>query len=346
MKEKPKVLIIYTGGTIGMINDHITGELKSFDFDHIYDNVPELKRLNVELSTVSFANPVDSSEMNPELWREMAQTVFDNYGHYDGFVILHGSDTMAFSASALSFMLQGLKKAVIFTGSQLPIGTIRTDGKENLITAIEIAGSTDEEGQSLVQEVAVYFEYSLYRGNRSSKVSANQFEAFDSPNYPRLAVAGVTIEFRKERLLRQQDAFSFFPDLSDRIGLLKIFPGFDPKIYSSLFERTSTDALILETFGSGNAPSDADFRKMITDYIEMGGIILNVTQCNSGSVQQGKYQTSTFFQQAGVISGGDMTTEAALAKLMHLIANERNAENIKIKLLEDLCGERTTLRNH
>lgn len=346
MKEKPKVLIIYTGGTIGMINDHITGELKSFDFDHIYDNVPELKRLNIDLSTVSFASPVDSSEMNPELWREMAQTVFDNYGHYDGFVILHGSDTMAFSASALSFMLQNLKKAVIFTGSQLPIGTIRTDGKENLITAIEIAASTDEKGQSLIREVAVYFEYSLYRGNRSSKVSANQFEAFDSPNYPRLAVAGVTIDFRKERLLQKEDDFSFFPNLSDRVGLLKIFPGFNPEIYSSLFDRSRTDALILETFGSGNAPSDSRLRKMINDYISEGGIILNVTQCSSGSVQQGKYQTSTFFQQAGVISGGDMTTEAALAKLMHLLANEINPEKIKIKLLEDLCGERTTLRNH
>lgn len=346
MKEKPKVLIIYTGGTIGMINDHITGELKSFDFDHIYDNVPELKRLNIDLSTVSFTNPVDSSEMNPELWREMAQTVFDNYGHYDGFVILHGSDTMAFSASALSFMLHGLKKAVIFTGSQLPIGTIRTDGKENLITAIEIAASTDENNQSMVQEVAVYFEYSLYRGNRSSKVSANQFEAFDSPNYPRLGVAGVTIDFRKERLLRTESEFSFFPELSDRVGLMKIFPGFNPEIFSSLFDRSRTDALILETFGSGNAPSNKVFREMINKYISEGGVVLNITQCSSGSVQQGKYQTSSFFQQAGVISGGDMTMEAALAKLMHLFAHEKNAEKIKIKLLEDLCGERTTLRNH
>lgn len=346
MKEKPKVLIIYTGGTIGMINDHETGELKSFDFDHIYDNVPELKRLNVDLSTVSFANPVDSSEMNPGLWREMAQTVFDNYGHYDGFVILHGSDTMAFSASALSFMLQGLKKAVILTGSQLPIGTIRTDGKENLITAIEIAASKDEEGQSIIQEVAVYFEYSLYRGNRSSKISANQFEAFDSPNYPRLAVAGVTIDFRKERLLRQNSSFQLYPEMNERVGLLKIFPGIKPEIYSSLFDRKNTDALVLETFGSGNAPSNSIFRDLIRGYMDEGGIILNVTQCSSGSVQQGKYQTSSFFQQAGVISGGDMTTEAALTKLMHLLSIEKNNEAIKIKLLQDLCGERSMLRNH
>ena len=346
MKEKPSVLIIYTGGTIGMINDLVTGELRSFDFEHIYDNVPELKRLNVDLSTVSFSNPVDSSEMDPVLWREMAKTVFDNYAHYDGFVILHGSDTMAFSASALSFMLQGLSKPVIFTGSQLPIGTIRTDGKENLITAIEIAAAQDEKGEAIVQEVAVYFEYSLYRGNRSSKISANQFEAFDSPNYPRLAVAGVNIEYRKERLLRSGKELRFIPEMNDRIGLLKIFPGFRPEGYSTLFDRANTDAVVLETFGSGNAPSNHGFRKMITDYIANGGIVLNVTQCSSGSVQQGKYQTSSFFQQAGVISGGDMTTESALTKLMHLLANEKSQDRIKTILQEDLVGERTTLRNH
>jgi len=345
MKEKPSVLIIYTGGTIGMINDLVTGELKSFDFEHIYDNVPELNRLNVDLSTVSFSHPVDSSEMDPTLWREMARTVFDNYALYDGFVILHGSDTMAFSASALSFMLQGLSKPIILTGSQLPIGTIRTDGKENLITAIEIAAAKDEKGEALVQEVAVYFEYSLYRGNRSAKISANQFEAFDSPNYPRLAVAGVNIEYRTERMLRSTKTLRYLPEMNDRIGLLKIFPGFKPEIFSALFDRDNTDAVVLETFGSGNAPSNPELRKMITDYIANGGTVLNVTQCSSGSVQQGKYQTSSFFQQAGVISGGDMTTESAITKLMHLLANVHAPERIKTMLEDDLVGERTTLRN-
>ena len=347
MKEKPKVLVIYTGGTIGMINDHVTGELKSFDFEHIYDNVPELKRLHVELTTVSFVKPVDSSEMNPILWKQIAQTVFDNYTQYNGFVILHGSDTMSFTASALSFMLQGLKKPVIFTGSQLPIGTIRTDGKENLITAIEIASAIAENGEPYIQEVAVYFEYSLYRGNRSSKISANQFEAFDSPNFPKLAIAGINIEYNLASLYRtEQAALILLPEMNSRVGLLKIFPGFNPEIFSGLFDRKNTDAIVLETFGSGNAPSNERFRLLISEFISEGGIVLNITQCNSGSVQQGKYQTSSFFQQVGVISGGDMTTETALTKLMHLLANVGSKEIVHKRLLENLCGELTLLRNH
>ncbi len=340
MSAKPRVLIIYTGGTIGMINDHLTGELKSFDFDHIYDNVPELKRLEVELHTISFDHPVDSSEMTPEMWKAMAQTVFDKYTHYDGFVILHGSDTMAYSASALSFMLQGLRKPVIFTGSQLPIGTIRTDGKENLITAIELAAMHDQQGNSVIQEVAVYFEYSLYRGNRSSKISANQFEAFDSPNYPKLAVAGVNIVVNHDLLLRTNNKeLTLHTEMNSKVALLKIYPGFPVEVYHSLFDRAKTDAVILETFGSGNAPSDSTFQKLIRTYIEKGGLIVNTTQCSSGSVQQGKYQTSSFFQQIGVVSGHDMTTEAAITKLMFLLANTENKEVLKIEIERSICGE-------
>lgn len=341
-KVKPQILIIYTGGTIGMIKDAETGQLRSFDFNHIYKHVPEVHRLNVELTTVSFLEPIDSSEMNPLRWTQMAQLVRDNYDKYDGFVILHGSDTMAFSASALSFMLQGLKKPVIFTGSQLPIGTIRTDGKENLITAIEIAADRTGEGQPVVQEVAVYFEYSLYRGNRSSKVSANQFEAFSSPNYPELAVAGVNIEYNMDKVFRSKiEELTYLPNMSSRVGLLKIYPGFPAEAYKSLFDRSLTDAIVLETFGAGNAPSDHAFRKLVGHYIEDGGIILNTTQCSSGAVQQGKYETSSFFSKIGVISGRDLTTEAALTKMMHLLANTNSREEIIQSLEKDICGEMT-----
>jgi len=323
-----------------MINNPESRQLKSFYFNHIYKHVPEIHRLYVELKTFSFEQPIDSSEMTPLNWMQIAQTVRDNYDDFDGFVVLHGSDTMAFTASALSFMLQGLKKPVIFTGSQLPIGTIRTDGKENLITAIEIAADKDDQGQAIVQEVAVYFEYSLYRGNRSSKISANQFEAFGSPNYAELAKAGVKIEYNFDKLYRtDKKELNYTPEMDNRVALLKIFPGFPADAYQSLFDRSKTEAIILETFGAGNAPSDNAFRKLVGHYIEDGGIVLNITQCSSGAVQQGKYETSSFFSKIGVISGNDLTTEAALTKMMFLLANEPERQKLKELLSKNLCGE-------
>lgn len=342
MKEKPKLLVIYTGGTIGMVKDSKTGQLISFDFNHMYTHIPELERLQVSLETISFNPPIDSSEMNPIFWADIAQKVYDNYSNYDGFVVLHGSDTMAYTASALSFMLQNLSKPVILTGSQLPIGTIRTDGKENLITAIEIAASKDEMGESLIKEVAVYFEYSLYRGNRCSKVSANQFEAFSSPNYPELAVAGVEIDYNFERLFKPiSKELALFTDFDNHVALLKIFPGFSANVYKNLFDIRQVKGIIMETFGAGNAPSNDEFRQLIVNYIENGGIILNITQCNSGSVQQGKYETSSFFDKIGVISGKDMTTEAALAKMMYLLGSQASKEEILQKLSINLQGELT-----
>jgi L-asparaginase len=342
MINKSKVLIIYTGGTIGMVIDPKSERLFSFDFKHIFHHVPELERLGIDLECISFENPIDSSEMNPSHWAEIAHIIYDNYAFYDGFVILHGTDTMAYTASGLSFMLQGLQKSIILTGSQLPIGTLRTDGKENLITAIQIASSKNDFGESIVKEVAIYFESSLLRGNRSSKISANQFKAFNSPNYAKLASVGVNIEYNKERLFRSElSKLNIFTQFDNNVALLKIFPGFSATLHASIFDVNMVKGIIIETFGSGNSPSDASFIELISNYISTGGIILNITQCSSGSVDQGKYETSSFFSKIGVVSGRDMTTEAAITKMMYLLGSEISPEAIKEKLSLSLIGELT-----
>lgn len=335
-----RILLVYTGGTIGMVNDPRTGELKSFNFQHVYDQVPELQRFNLEIESVSFDPPIDSSEMTIEHWQTLASIIFSTYENFDGFVVLHGSDTMAFTASALSFMLQGLRKPVVLTGSQLPIGTIRTDGKENLITAVEIASAVNQNGDAVVQEVAVYFEYSLYRGNRCSKISANQFEAFQSPNFPELARAGVNIDFRHDLMLRTQLMdIKLFTDLSKQVALLKLYPGMPFEHYKCFFQQKEIKGLVLETFGSGNAPSHPIFQDLITDFIASGGIVLNVTQCSSGAVNQGAYATSSFFEKVGVISGNDITTEAAITKLQFLLGQNQSLEWVKMQLKTSLVGE-------
>lgn len=338
---KPNVLIIYTGGTIGMINDPETGELRSFDFNLIDKHVPELNRLNVDMTTISFETPIDSSNMNPPDWVKIAELIETNYTKFDGFVILHGSDTMAYTASALSFMFDGLKKPVVITGSQLPIGTIRTDGKENLITAIEIAATKDNSGVPIVQEVAIYFEYHLYRGNRSTKDSASNFEAIKSPNMAKLATAGVQIEYNTELLYRSKSQnFSINKELNNRIALIKLYPGIDFTIYSSAFDREKVDGIVLETFGAGNAPKSADLERLCTKFIKDGGYILNITQCNAGKVQHGMYETSSLFDRIGVIPGADMTAEAAVTKMMSVLSLS-NPTLITEHLRNNLRGELT-----
>ena len=341
MNSTQTILLIYTGGTIGMMEDPESGSLVPFDFAQLRVHVPELRRFACNIEAVSFDEPIDSSDVNIDSWQRMAQMVEVNYNHYDGFVILHGTDTMAFSASALSFMLQNLAKPVIFTGSQLPIGQIRTDGKENLITAIEIASAT-ENGAPIVQEVCVLFQSKLFRGNRTHKYSTENFDAFESANLPALAEIGIHIHYRQDLLLRPKGALTVRKSFNDSVGVLKIFPGISRTYVEGILAIPGMKAFILETFGAGNGPTDAWFLDALRSAAAKGIIILNVTQCNKGMVEQGLYETSGAFNEIGIISGGDMTTKAALVKLMYLLGLNYNATEIKRVLLESISGERSS----
>ena len=341
MKSKQTILLIYTGGTIGMMEDPESGSLIPFDFAQLRVHVPELRRFDCSIEAVSFDHPIDSSDVSIESWQRMAQMVEVNYDHYDGFVILHGTDTMAFSASALSFMLQNVAKPIIFTGSQLPIGQIRTDGKENLITAIEIAADT-ENGMPIVQEVCVLFQSKLFRGNRTHKYSTENFDAFESANLPALAEIGIHIQYRKDLLLRPEGSLTIRKSFDENVGILKIFPGISRKYVEAVLSLDGIKAFVLETFGAGNGPTDTWFLDALRHATSRGIIILNVTQCNKGMVEQGLYETSSAFEKIGIISGGDMTTEAALVKLMYLLGLNYSASDMKRILLESISGERNS----
>lgn len=337
---KRSILLIYTGGTIGMMKDYESGALKAFDFSQLVKNIPELNQLDCSISSFSFEHPIDSSNMNPNHWISITDVISENYQLYDGFVVLHGSDTMSYTASALSFLLENLGKPVILTGSQLPIGDLRTDAKENLITAIQIA-ALQHKGEPVIQEVGLYFEYKLYRGNRTTKINAEHFQAFASLNYPHLIESGVHLTIFKEYLWTQKkkSALKVHRFLDDNVAILKLFPGINTQIMDAILGSENLKVLILETYGSGNAPMDPWFLEKLKNAIKKGIHIINVTQCSGGSVLMGQYETSSKLKKMQVINGKDITTEAAITKAMYLLGSGVSHELFKTVFETSLRGE-------
>jgi len=340
MKKARSILLIYTGGTIGMVHQPDTGALIPINFNHISQQVPELRRFGFRIESITFDPVIDSAEVDPSLWVNLVDTIEKRYDEFDGFVILHGTDTMAYSASALSFMIRNLTKPIIFTGAQLPIGVLRTDGKENLITSIEIAAAK-QDGKAIVPEVCIYFENKLMRGNRTTKYSSEHFNAFASPNLQPLAVAGLQIRYNynlirypkpdKEVVIRKK--------LDTNVGILKLFPGIRREFVESMLSTPNLRGLILETYGSGNAPSYEWLKDSLKQFVDNGGTVINVTQCQTGFVEMGLYKTSLGLQEAGVFSGRDITTEAALTKLMLLLGSAGSREKVAERLCKSMCGE-------
>lgn len=342
MTQKSALLLIYTGGTIGMKQDMKDLTLKPFDFSQILDEVPEIRKFAFKIDTYSFEPPIDSSDVEPSLWQNLARLIKEKYEDYDGFIILHGTDTMSYSASALSFMLDGLTKPVIFTGSQLPIGVPRTDGKENLISAVEIASAKDEEGHPAVPEVCVCFDSLLMRGNRSTKVNSEVFRAFQSPNFPPLAEAGINIRYNNEYIRKPNDwyqSLTINTELDTRVSILKIHPGITPEVVRNILCGKDTRAIIMETYGSGNAPTRDWFLDIVKESSAMNKIIVNVTQCLAGTVNMNIYANGKALERAGVIDGYDSTTESALAKLFYLMGKSRDNDWVKAMMSRNLKGE-------
>ena len=344
MNNNPSILLIYTGGTIGMKQDPETSALKPFDFSQILEEVPELKKFGYKIDTYSFNPLIDSSDVDIPFWQHLAELIEKNYYDYDGFVVLHGTDTMSFSASAISFMLENIEKPIVFTGSQLPIGMLRTDGKENLISSIEIAATRDEDGHPMVPEVCIYFENRLYRGNRTTKYNAENFMAFRSANYHVLADVGIHIKFFRQ-FIRYPEKWGkkliVKSKMDPAVLIIKVIPGLSEKMLGALTHIEGTKVIILETFGSGNAPSGKWFTEYIKDAIDRGIIVFNVTQCHAGKVDMDTYSTGKSLKNIGVIGGSDCTTEAAVTKAFFLLGQYTDKEEI-IKLLgKNIRGELT-----
>ena len=338
-KPKGNILIIYTGGTFGMVTDY-KGSFVSFNFHEIIKKFPSLRNLELKLTVISFPQPIDSSDINTDNWLDIGYIIFENYQQYDGFVILHGTDTMAYTASALSFMLENVNKPIILTGAQLPIGAIRTDARANLITALEIASSKTN-GVPTVPEVCVYFDYLLIRGNRVKKIRSSQFAAFESENYPLLAKAGISIDYNYQAIKKHESDVKliYYSKLDNNVAILKLFPGITKNVVESILNSPGLKGVLMETYGSGNALTDEWFLRSLKDAIDRGIIIYNVSQCTKGKVIHGRYRTSRKLAEIGVVSGKNITTEAAISKLMYLLGNEKSQETIKSKLEINLRGE-------
>ncbi len=339
--RRPRILIIYIGGTIGMIENAETGALEPFDFDHLIDNVPKIRMLDYDIDNSQFKIPLDSSTMTPEHWVEIAKVIEENYDAFDGFVVLHGTDTMAYTASALSFMLQNLRKPVVITGSQLPIGEVRTDGEENLITALQVAAAKDADGSPMVQEVAILFDNYLWRGNRSTKHSSDNFNAFKSPNYPRLAKIGLGINYKREVLWRTTGdvPLAMHYGLDTNVMYLDLFPGITETVVRHQLSVPGLKGVVMKTFGAGNGPTSGWFIDAVKDAVERGVVIVNVSQCDNGTVNPTRYQSGMALSSAGIISGHDLTSEAAITKLMFLFGQGLNPDEVKTEMEQPIAGE-------
>ena len=339
-----KVLLIYTGGTIGMNRNPQTGALEPFDFEHLLQNVPELRQFDLQIDTYQFQPPIDSSDMSPRLWTDLSHVIADRYTDYDGFVVLHGTDTMAYTASVLSYMMENLTKPIIFTGSQLPIGLLRTDGKENLITSIESAAACDDEGHALVPEVGIYFGGHLLRGNRTTKQSAEEFNAFESFNYPHLVDAGVNITYHRNRILTPDFSKPMKPHfrLDNNVIIFSLFPGIREDLIRHIIHTPNLKAIVMRTFGSGNAPQSPWLLNALREGTKNGKVIVNISQCMQGAVEMSRYDCGYHLQEAGVISGKDQTVESAVTKLMFLQSHYKDdPQTVRHLMTQSLRGEIT-----